>query len=341
MRRYPLQAFQKHNMKPVEEGTDGIEEDWSSILADTTGSAYKNYDCIEIFISSSTCLKINCVQSLTPLDILALSNGTGDATGNKVWTAAYFFISSFAMAYPPHICSKEPLLFSHSGIPIELYQLRKTLFNDKIVLELGCGTGVSGLSLIVSGFDHQRQELCKPAWFVFTDGDDNTLSLCRKNAESNLSVYDEQHYSFVKLAWGEEESIESLRINLNHIGQVGIQGFDTIIATDILYDLEALRPIFNTVHTLLVDQGFFVLALVPRISLDESQAVSDIGAIEQLIESVAQLYKMKRLYRIRPQDLSAFMENSLMPKGIQRTQDMESKDSSILIFQSNIMKNAI
>jgi len=306
------------------------EEDWSSLLCDTANTSYKNHDCITIDISPCRSMNINCITSLTPLDMIALSYGSGDATGNKVWNGALFFI--FTFIYPSCIYAKKSVGHINQTITsscMDLSQLRKLLFHNKIILELGCGTGVSGLSLLASNLDHEStiQESFKPAWVVFTDGDENTLALCRKNVLINLSECIDKNYSFTALKWGDETSMDCLRIHMHDIGEKGIQGFDTLIATDALYDIDSLRPIFQTVNALLAVKGYFILALVPRLSIDHLHAISPILDIEKRIESEAHLYNMKIVCVIRPQDVE-----TCTPNGIYKTH-LESMEASILIFQ--------
>jgi methylase of polypeptide subunit release factors len=91
----------------------------------------------------------------------------------------------------------------------------QSLFRMKCVLELGCGTGVAGLALL----DESENA---PASIVFTDSNPASLELCRQNCLRNLSANDKR-YSVARLHWGSAIGRDSF--------------FDTILATDVLYDI--------------------------------------------------------------------------------------------------------
>eukprot|EP00532_Pseudo-nitzschia_australis_P020039 CAMPEP_0168304484 /NCGR_PEP_ID=MMETSP0142_2-20121227/46871_1 /TAXON_ID=44445 /ORGANISM="Pseudo-nitzschia australis, Strain 10249 10 AB" /LENGTH=141 /DNA_ID=CAMNT_0008255709 /DNA_START=112 /DNA_END=533 /DNA_ORIENTATION=- len=101
------------------------EEDWSHHLQGTVAGKdedehhkFSYYDTVVFPLSlplsgarmehqqqqQQLCMKLRCVNRLTPLDMLDLSNGAGDATGNRVWMGAVFFLE--CMVRPLPLCAR-------------------------------------------------------------------------------------------------------------------------------------------------------------------------------------------------------------------------------------------
>ena len=226
------------------------EEDWSSFMC-SDGTAFGRHEEIILNISggcvSSTSyndggeggrqqISIQCVSALSPLDMIDMYNGSQDATGNRVWTGALLFLEAFARTLPmeenaPCVAdddkSKDDLPSRTStkndciATPIQtkLRELRTRAFNNKAIIELGCGTGISGISLLVANVD-------TPSTVTFTDFDKPALDLCRRNCESNID--EQSRYSIQQLEWG-----SSLPEGIVPVS------FDTVIATDVLYDISS------------------------------------------------------------------------------------------------------
>ena len=93
---------------------------------------------------------LECVESLTPLDMMNLSGGIHDATGNCVWTGAFFFLAAI----------------EHLSQYLE----------NKTLLELGSGTGIAGIGLL---------KRSKPSFICMTDGDPEATRLCERNCQLN------------------------------------------------------------------------------------------------------------------------------------------------------------
>jgi predicted nicotinamide N-methyase len=194
------------------------------------------------------------------------------------------------------------------------------------MLELGCGTGLSGLSLLVSPCNTLKI-------LYFTDKDEHILSLCRKNVEANLNINTNCVCSFTQLVWGDQASIHSLQNELIHMSRGTVTGFDTIIATDVLYDVSSLGLILNTVYNLARDNAYFVLALVPRLSLHDSRLISTTDEIEEWVEMEAKAFNMHRMWTIRPMDIFQLMRNTLPSKQTENLREMESIGACIIIFK--------
>jgi hypothetical protein len=232
------------------------------------------------------CLQMNlrCVDSLTPLDMMDLSNGTADATGNRIWMGALFFIECFVRPLPllhadaddaAGINSNDETVSSHFKISA-LLEMRKALFLDKNVCELGAGTGAS---LIAVGLAGTHDEHYMPSLLTLTDNDPRVLELCDHNCIINLE--DLVRFQVLPLDWGKDDHNLEQQTLLDR-EELRASSQNTVVATDVIYDLSALKPLMETAYFLLMNGGFFVLSHVPRASIDCE--LKDIGnAIEQRI----------------------------------------------------------
>ena len=178
-------------------------------------------------------MRLYSIECLSPLDMMALCNGVYDATGNRVWMGAYFFVKVFVHNY--YNCYRRKNSSQHNENQsffrdkkrkiMSLYKLRKAIFHNKNILELGCGTGCSGISLLLN-FNHDHClnenydknsihnsynaidnfirtdendleskltdsssltfESPQPSSVTFTDSDLGCLELCRRNCNLNL-----------------------------------------------------------------------------------------------------------------------------------------------------------
>jgi ribosomal protein L11 methylase PrmA len=134
-----------------------------------------------------------------------------------------------------------------------------TLVGCKI-LELGCGSGIVGITAALTARDCQRNH---PKLIISTDVDDDAIQLCWSNIQRNdLETTSRTSSPIItarKLSWGNDEDISLI------IEQVGI--FDSIIAADIIYPTttdETLVLLFKTVEKTLKIGGSFLLSFVSR-----------------------------------------------------------------------------
>ena len=242
-------------------------------------------------------MQLRCMEALTPVDMLHLANGTQDATGNRLWMGALFFIEAMIRPVPTageageaagQIRARSPGCSSEDNAQQhlqqqqdQLYHLRRELFHNRKVLELGCGTGAALLSLGIVAHQYQQQQQQQqlpakntssrpppiPTHVTFTDNDPTVLALCRSNCHLNHLLLttkndddddvddsedysqDSNHYCTVlPLDWGStlaESTASALASQLRGGAQ------DTVIATDVIYDLATLRPLFATASSLL------------------------------------------------------------------------------------------
>ncbi len=348
-----------------------IEEDWSSYFHSIDNSNGMNNNSLltgfsqhhEVTIQMSfpysspttILLKLQCVESLTPIDMMNLSNGDNDSTGHRIWMGALFFIECFSCPLPPiptssillkqqqqrqqeednddddddddddDGCINNKESKKHQMIHL-LQTWRKELFHQKHVLELGAGTGASGISLMVSSkyyhyhstttttplhqYHDERNCTCmnteiSPTSITFTDVDRTVLDLCQRNIENNysqkISNDDEvnhknriTHY-VTNLEWG-----SSVQNNKDILCR---QSYDTIIATDVIYDLGAIKPLFETASAYIRKddgceeggRGYFVLSHIPRASIDCKSGKSIKDEIELLIVKEALHYGFEQV----------------------------------------------
>ena len=266
------------------ETEDVVEEDWSAVMSETT-AGFAQHDTASVRVSLSQSLIISCVPSLSPLDMMNLSLGKHDATGHRIWLGAYFFVE--VMVRNDHL---------------------KNLFRCKQVLELGCGSGVSGLVVVST---------CDPESILLTDSDNAALDLCTRNCQRNLPANDKR-YSIACLDWGDSNASFD-------------DCFDTVLATDVIYDISSLSPIMHTVWRALKQHGHFVMAHVPRASLPGEAKVGTEEQLECFVVTAACKCGLQLKMTVRPDSL--WNEGDFAPLNNVSFQEMEeagrSCDSSV------------
>jgi hypothetical protein len=159
------------------QGADAAEEDdWSSFMCPEGGTAFGRHDMSIVKLSDASIIRSNgrvgrhqisiqCVSALSPLDMIDMYHGSQDATGNRVWTGSLLFLEAFARTLPmPKV---EP---ESAAMQAKLGRLRAQAFGNKTVVELGCGTGISGISILAA-------DEGSPASVTFTDSDCPALGL--------------------------------------------------------------------------------------------------------------------------------------------------------------------
>lgn len=306
-----------------------IEEDWSDFMKfNPTGTAFSQHASLKIPLSSTVVMDIACIEHLTPLDMINLSYGTSDSTGNRVWMGAFTFMEFFV----------KPLAIFHddasedSTIVRQLQMLRRRLFHGANIIELGSGTGISGISLMMAHKCDVHTLSYIPSRVTFTDNDSNVLDLCKRNCDFNLGECNDSNvYSISQLEWGQHLEFE--------------QSFNTVIASDVIYSLEALEPLIQTAQGLLLPGGHFVLSHIPRASISSRQAQN--VALENEILKVAGQYKLEPIfgregseyehlcrenYALRPYILEYIIQHENLLK-IYDWRDMNSVGAAIFIFK--------
>ena len=152
---------------------DGVVEDDWGLPCDFAVFCQHQAQTLYMGPNNNLSLQILCVEALTPLDMIQLSNGDHDATGHCVWTACFLWLAAL-----PHLLS-------------QLHAFRK---NGRLrVLELGTGTGLGGLALLRHVPD---------AFVTLTDADPAALDLCQRNVA--LNQIEMEKVSICPLNWGTE-----------------------------------------------------------------------------------------------------------------------------------------
>lgn len=196
------------------------------------------FELNEIRFSSSSALKYKCFTDMTPLDCLYQDEEKNtdefyDGTGNLVWLAA--------------------LGFGHA-LDENCANIQKYLGQN--ICELGCGTGVAGIAALLFS-----KETIRSSHVLFTDNDRESLDLCHRNCALNHSWLEEHRYSQQILSWGEPSTYPTTDDASSNMVM------DTILATDVLYDMAMIPPLMETVSTLLMEGGYSLLSHVPRFCL--------------------------------------------------------------------------
>lgn len=186
---------------------------------------------------------------------------------------------------------------------------KKRIDEKAHILELGCGTGASGLAIL--------KTWPKTIKLDFTDSDHGALALCKRNAILNLGEIPSRVRIF-RLDWG----------NQNHCnGDNNLPEYETVIATDVLYDLSALKPLMETAAITLKSGGVFILSHVPRAAVP-GKLVGHASELESIICDEAATHHMRLIETTRPHDLLKYHEDRL-----QELKDMEEAGAAILTFQ--------
>lgn len=254
-------------------------------------------------------------EELTPLD-MTYDNNSGDddpdefydGTGNLMWMAAICFGHLLFQKIEP---LRSYLLYgSKDGTTF----LEK---NKRKFCELGCGTGGAGISLLLSTID---KGIKGSFHVVFSDNDAESLDLCASNCQ--LNGLDPDSYSQRLLGWGSEH-LEKEKEQEGETDGLQPHSFDVVFATDVVYDLKMIAPLFETVDFLLRkadkthdDQGgHLVLSHVPRFcipkdgkdsafcndsNLDEDSPIEAFLELEHFIETEANKAGLILVETIRP-----------------------------------------
>ena len=219
-------------------------------------------------------LKAMVGSNLSPLDMdygsekesatTTTTNEFSDGTGHLIWLASMAFM---------HLLEE--------GGDGEA-SLLADLFDCKTVLELGCGTGAA--SICVS-------RLCQPQKVVMTDNDPEALKLAKENCELN-KVSEELVY--VKhLEWSDSYSYAGDALQKDENNHVN--GYDTVLATDVLYDLKMITPMLQTAFVSLKRGGNLCLSHVPRFCIpnsnDSKKDDDGMNPLERLENHIVELAK--------------------------------------------------
>jgi predicted nicotinamide N-methyase len=125
------------------------------------------------------------------------------------------------------------------------------------ICELGAGLGLNGIL---------AHRLAPDSTVVVTDGDSDAMTLLRKNIAvnrlvgsgkngENSTIYSKQ------LIWGLDQSKKFLKESSSSSSP---SKFSVIIASDVIYASVVIEPLWETIRTLLTDDGVFWMAFAIR-----------------------------------------------------------------------------
>lgn len=176
--------------------------------------------------SGAHAVVVRCVRDLSPLDMIDLANGVADATGHKVWSGAELFVAFLARSTGlRRWCSSEG-----SG--------------RRSAVELGCGTGLSGLALAAS---------TDLRLVLLTDGHEGVVEFATGNAALNATL-GRTAVQVRRLEWNDRAAIDAARAEAQRIdvsrGDAGEAGFDLVIATDVIYDEDVVEAMVHAAAAL-------------------------------------------------------------------------------------------
>ena len=227
----------------------------------------------------STTLTIQCLSELTPLDMMDMSFGIADPTGSCVWLGAFLFMEIFARKLDVDTSYEQRYWSS----------IRSKIFPKGChAVELGSGTGMAGLSLMLMSqyvqddTQNDKAIYTGPSLLVQTDVNDDALELCQINRDANNlgNMKNNERYDvhIKKLEWGKGNAGKVFGCKGENDTTTCSSGrevislptiYDVVFATDVLYDLASLVPLVVTASELLKDGGYFILSHVPRASIDD------------------------------------------------------------------------
>lgn len=181
-------------------------------------------------------------------------------------------------------------------------------FAQKRVIEFGCGTGIGGLALMLA------DNVFSPSIMCFTDNDPDTLRVCEQNCLANNLA--EGSYEVKELNWGYDMD-EPMSCDL----------FDVALATDVLYDVDLIDPLFTSVSNCIQEDGIFILSHIPRACYNDNNPPEAIKDLEKYIIDQAAKYGFRLHSIISPPNEEELQENTL--KWCSRT---AFSGGSIIIF---------
>jgi predicted nicotinamide N-methyase len=260
----------------------------------------------------SCTIDIEFIEPTTPLDIsnTFLSSKEYDGSGHCVWTGAFLLIQ----------CMDEIL----NRVRI-LPQNDLSSQNKKLnMIELGCGTGIGGLALMIA----LKTKTHLPMHVCFTDADPAVLNLCHRNCQQNKLSKD--MYSIQELTWGQQYLMEecattSIKNNTH-------DSFDIVLATDVLYDIDMLHPLFTTATQLLSSNphGFFILSHIPRACYNDNNPPEAMENLEKyIVDQARDHYGLSLSHTIRPPGTSEKMSHQVLEFCSKESFD----GSAIFLFQ--------
>lgn len=282
------------NMAKYEGGEKEEEEDWSDIMTtDLSAGSFAQHEVQEIRLPDGKHISIASTSTLSPLDMMDLSWGTHDATGHRIWMGAQLLIQA-------------------------LPALRNPFFSKQLphrCIELGSGTGIAGIAMAKY---FGPTTISK---FVLTDNSQSALALCKLNCQRNDVGFQNMHVQ--RLEWG-----NAMKCDEEGEGALS-NGFDIVLATDVIYDIGAWLPLLETANSCLTAGGHLIVAHVPRAALPTPDMKSTTNiplpyhiSLETYLNDVAKEQSFVLVSTVRPSNMKPF----------RGTEDFEQAGASILVY---------
>lgn len=263
------------------------------------------------------------IQSVDPSNMTLLDvcnyvpDDQVDGSGHCVWMGALFLIHSLAISSSISSTTTRTTTSSSSSNCWKFLQ-------NKTICEFGCGTGAAGIGLLkLCELQNKHEQSSEgrggTAKVIFSDNDHQALSLCRTNCHNNHlpeHCFDIMHQeSWVDIAAGNAPPLS------NDTATAIGSSIDTILATDVLYDLKIIRPFWETAAKVLdmndsshKKHKHLILSHVPRWFLpkedDKSKSKKDTELehspaleLEQFIVQQANECGFHLVQTVRPNNL--------------------------------------
>lgn len=186
-----------------------------------------------------------------------------------------------------------------------IHELKKFAIANKRIIEFGTGTGIGGLAIMLADTDDV------PLSVAFTDNDPDALDVCRRNCE--LNNIPATSYSIEELTWGTGATKDD---------------FDVALATDVLYDVDLIDPLFTSVTSCIRLNGIFILSHIPRACYNEGNPPEAIEDLEGYIVDQAKKIGLDLDTIIRPP-----LEDEILVEQLEWCPKTAFAGGAILVFR--------
>jgi hypothetical protein len=218
------------------------EEAWEDLGGTlfSAGYAAPSSRRIPFYQPSSAGIEIQSVDTsnMTLLDFCNYNHTEEhvDGSGHCIWMGALYFIHVLTI-------SSATTGISGAAAAADDDLMSSYVHNKKVVAEMGCGTGTAGIAVLK--LIQENQHSTQTIRMIFLDNDKEALELCRNNC--NLNTIPESNYIIqYQDTWSEEPPQHS-----SFEQQSTATTIDTVLATDVLYDLKIIRPFLATASRIL------------------------------------------------------------------------------------------
>lgn len=305
-----------------------VEETWEE--ANCSAAAYTPHSSRRIPFytsSSSSFIDIQSVDtsSLTLLDVCnyTVEKAEVDGSGHCVWMGSIFWIHALSMS------------IADAGGTSSSSWFKESYFQNRQVAEMGCGTGAAGIAMIkLLESQLSSSSSCRPTCTSFLDNDPEALELCQKNCQQN-GVQESRYKIQLQEPWADLSATTTASTSNGEQSSKESFCFDTILATDVLYDLKIIRPFLQTASRFLkkssttnnnidIEEKHLILSHVPRWFLprdnnnnnkEQDKDYSASQALEKHIVKEASQIGFQLIHTVRPRQVREQHKQLLQRKG--------------------------